>query len=172
MSTSSGSLLIPIISAYWWRAARGRAPSKTSSQGSERRKWGGIDGHFLHRSRCSQGSWQRLPVAFCLPLGERDKQTEDETHREREREKERERAREREREREKWKLLGRSQCLAVLVAAQINFRFSQTGQNKFISRACCEHIRGVDDKQNERCDVQLPDIWLHFETYHYWWPDI
>ena len=65
------------------------------------------------------------------------------------------------RERKKWQLLGHSRCSAVLVEAQINFRFSQTGQNKFISRAWYEHICGGNDKQNESCDIQLPDIWLH-----------
>lgn len=74
MSTSSGLLLIHIISAYWWCAARGVPCPKPAGRGPrEQRKWGGIDGRFLHRSLCSQVSWQQLPGAFCWPLRERDK---------------------------------------------------------------------------------------------------
>lgn len=74
MSTSSGLLLIPIISAYWWCAARGVPCPKPAGRGPrEQRKWGGIDGRFLHRSLCSQGSWQQLPGALCRTLRGRDK---------------------------------------------------------------------------------------------------
>lgn len=84
MSESSGSLLIRIISAYWWRAAQGELRPKQAARDQSAGNEEGLMVTSCIAHSAPKAADSGLPVGFCQPLGERDK------HRKRDRETERE----------------------------------------------------------------------------------
>lgn len=110
MWVTSGSSLIPVISAYWWRAARGELCPKPAARDHSRGNEEGLMvtsciAHTAPKAADSGFLW------LSVSRWERGTNRQRTTHRE-----------------EKLLLQGRSQWYAVFVEAQIHFMFSQTTQ--------------------------------------------